>query len=301
MVKDKIIEILQKAVKEDLKIHLEQPEFEKFGDYSTSIAMMLAKSQKKNPLVVAEEIVKNLPALEEVEKIEIVKPGFINFHLKKEFLLKELETTLKEKENIGYDVEVQNYIDDTGVQVATTVLGLRELDIKQEPNEKFDHYALRVYVATEKALETNPELKKKQEEIIHALYKRNGEIAVFTKELSTKILYENLKTTHDFNIDYDLLPWESDILERGFWKEAFEVLKKTEAFEKFESGEKAGCWVVKNVLGDDKVIVKSNGVVTYAGKDIAYHLWKFNVLGKDFLYKEWENPIQEKPLWTTCS
>jgi len=345
MVKDKIIEILQKAVKEDLKIHLEQPEFEKFGDYSTSIAMMLAKSQKKNPLVVAEEIVKNLPALEEVEKIEIVKPGFINFHLKKEFLLKELETTLKEKENfgasklgkgkkvvlehtnvnpnkalhvghlrnaclgssvekiletIGYDVEVQNYIDDTGVQVATTVLGLRELDIKQEPNEKFDHYALRVYVATEKALETNPELKKKQEEIIHALDKRNGEIAVFTKELSTKILYENLKTTHDFNIDYDLLPWESDILERGFWKEAFEVLKKTEAFEKFESGEKAGCWVVKNVLGDDKVIVKSNGVVTYAGKDIAYHLWKFNVLGKDFLYKEWENPIQEKPLWTTC-
>jgi len=345
MVRDKIIEVLQKAVKEDLEIRLERPEFEKFGDYSTSIAMTLGKARKENPFTLAEQIVKNLLKIKGVEKIEVVKPGFINFHLKKEFLLEELETTLKEKENfgasklgknkkvvlehtnvnpnkalhvghlrnaclgnsvekileaIGYDVEVQNYIDDTGVQVATTVLGLRELNIKQKPNEKFDHYALRVYVATEKALETDSELKKKQEEIIHALDKREGELASFTKETATKILYENLKTTHDFGIDYDLLPWESDILERGFWKEAFEVLKKTRAFEKIESGEKAGCWVVKNVLGDDKVIVKSNGIVTYAGKDIAYHLWKFNVLGKDFLYKEWENPIQEKPLWTTC-
>lgn len=199
----------------------------------------------------------------------------------------------------GYDVEVQNYIDDTGVQVAATALGLRELNPTQKEGEKYDHFASRVYVEAMEKMEQDPAFKDKQAEIIHALDKHEGEIAIYVKDLAKKILIENLKSMHEFEIDYDLLVWESDIIGFDFWLSAFELLKKSDKFYKAEEGKNAGCYVIDGVMGEQKVIVKSNSVVTYTGKDIAYHLWKYNLLGKDFLYKKFDETQQSKELFTT--
>ncbi len=202
-------------------------------------------------------------------------------------------------EAVGADVEVQYYVDDTGVQVAHTALGMKELSLDQKEGEKFDHFAARVYVETVQKMELSEDLKQKQAQIIEALDKHDGEIAAYVKDLAGKILLENLSTMRRFDIDYDLLVWESDIIGFGFWQKAFEVLRQSSEFIKSEEGKNSGCYVIKNVLGDDKVIVKSNGVVTYTGKDIAYHFWKFNLLGQDFKYKKCQNYPQEKDLYTT--
>jgi len=202
-------------------------------------------------------------------------------------------------EATGYDVEVQNYVDDTGVQVAATALGLRELNLARKEGEKYDHFASRVYVEAMEKMEQDPVFKDKQTEIICALDKHEGEIAVYVKDLAKKILIENLKSMHEFEIDYDLLVWESDVIGFDFWRPAFELLKKSDKFYKVEEGKNAGCYVIDGVMGEQKVIVKSNSVVTYTGKDIAYHLWKYNLLGKDFLYKKFDETKQSKELFMT--
>ena len=200
----------------------------------------------------------------------------------------------------GYDVEAQYYVDDTGVQVAVTVLGLEEFKTKPESDEKFDHFALRTYVQAMDLIEKNQDAQMKQAQIIQDLDKQAGKSVAAAKELATKVVYSNLETMHNYGVDYDLLVWESDILQNGFWLEAYEVLRLSPQFEFIEDGEKAGCWVIKGVIGDDKVIIKSDGVVTYTGKDIAYHMWKFDLLDKDFKYCQWPNAEQAKPLFTTC-
>jgi arginyl-tRNA synthetase len=203
---------------------------------------------------------------------------------------------------LGHNVEAQYYVDDTGVQVAVTLLGMLGLQPVNSENKKYDHFAQDVYVQTMERLETDDLLKCKQAEIIESLDQQKGELAIEAKEMATKVIYSNLETMCNMNVDYDLLVWESDILKNGFWEKAFSILreKNLKSFVLEKSGKNAGCWVIKGVLGEDKVIVKSNGVVTYTGKDVAYHLWKFNLLGKDFLYKEWPHRLQKKSLFTTA-
>lgn len=202
-------------------------------------------------------------------------------------------------EFIGYDVEAQYYVDDTGVQVAVTTLGVDEFKEKPQADEKFDHFALRTYVKAMDLIENSPAAQMKQAQIIQSLDKQDGEYVARAKDLATKVVYSNLETMHNYGVEYDLLVWESDILKAGFWLEAYEILKSSSQFEYVDDGEKAGCWVIKGVNGDDKIIIKSDGVVTYTGKDIAYHLWKFDLLGKDFKYCLWPKKIQTKPLYTT--
>lgn len=348
LIKNRILETLEKTL-DRLNIGydpllIEHPEEEIYGDYASNVALVSAKGLKLSPMKIAKQIVDHFPETDLIEKVEIVKPGFINFFLKKDFLLKVIREVIafntkfgsdnigrKKKvvlehtnvnpnkalhighlrnaclgnsvekilEFLGYDVEVQYYVDDTGVQVAGTLLALTELGAKPKKGEKYDHFASRAYVEAMENLKENPGLEAKQTEIIHDLDKQKGRFADLAKKMTIQIVYDNLKTMHDFDIDYDLLVWESDILASGFWEKAFEVLKKGKTFVKINSGKYGGCWIIKKVLGSDKVIIKSNGVVTYTGKDIAYHLWKFNLLGKDFLYKVWPNKIQAKRLWTT--
>lgn len=328
----------------DEQINLERPLDEKNGDYSTNVAMVMAKKIGRNPREIAEEIISQTHFSDIFERVEVAGGGFINFYLSKKALADNISEIIEKKsdygktqtnsdkkvvlehtnvnpnkalhvghlrnaclgsaierilESSGYDVEVQNYIDDTGVQVAGTALGLRELSPTQMEGEKFDHFASRVYVQAMEKIEQDPDFKGKQAEIIHALDKHEGEIAVYVKDLAKKILIENLKSMHEFEIDYDLLVWESDIIGFDFWLAAFELLKKSDKFYKAEDGKNAGCYVIDDVMGDQKVIVKSNSVVTYTGKDIAYHLWKYNLLGKDFLYKKFEKTAQQKDLFTT--
>jgi len=202
-------------------------------------------------------------------------------------------------EFLGNDVERHYYADDTGVQVAVTLLGLKNLNLKQEKDEKFDHFTQRVYVETVKKLESNKSLEKKELEIIEELDKQKGKNVVTANELTNKVLQGHLETTRKLNVEFDLIVWERDIIKRGFWQKAFEILKKSKRFKQVNSGKNKGCWVIKDILYSDKILVKSNGVVTYTGKDIAYHLWKFNLLGTDFLYAKWPNKLQKRELYST--
>lgn len=206
----------------------------------------------------------------------------------------------------GYNVEVQYYVDDTGDQVAGTVLALRTLKIEPQEGIKFDHFSWDMYAKISEMFQTDEEIVQKKQEILRAVEEGNNEIATFTKNVATKIIADNLATCHWYGFDYDVLIWEGDILRRGLWEESFKILKKSKAFVLDTEGKNKGCWVIKDKatggeLGGDKVIVRSNGTVIYAGKDIAYHMWKFNLLNIDFKYKLFPNAPQKKPLWTTTN
>ncbi|HPP75554.1 MAG TPA: arginine--tRNA ligase [Armatimonadota bacterium] len=225
----------------------------------------------------------------------------------------------------GYNVEVCNYIDDTGVQVADVVVGmlymyapvygvdttdLADIWAKYDTSQSFDYWCWDLYARVQEEYEKYADLRKRREEVLHELESHKGPIAEFGKEVATKIVHAHLATVARLNIFYDLLNWESDILERGFWKTAFEKLKQSGAVVYETKGPNAGCWVVRygrglvqtkdGVRSEDKILVRSNGTVTYTGKDIAYQMWKFGVLENDFLYKLWGIQPNGQELFTTA-
>jgi arginyl-tRNA synthetase len=204
------------------------------------------------------------------------------------------DTVARVLRRTGHIVEVNNYIDDTGVQVADVVVGIRELGLEQLPDEPFDQYCSRVYVEVSGRYETNPALLERRRAILHDVEEGGNETAVVVKDIARRIVDAHLATMHRFDIAYDLLTWESDIIALGFWRQAFELLKESGAIVHVESGKLAGCWVMPAEGDDDegdddtKVLVKSDGIATYTAKDIAYQLWKFGLLGRDFNYRPWE-------------
>jgi arginyl-tRNA synthetase len=214
------------------------------------------------------------------------------------------DTVARVLRRTGHAVEVNNYIDDTGVQVADVVVGMRELGMEQRADEPFDQYCSRVYIAMSARYETEPGLLEKRREVLHLVEQGGNETAVFVKDLARRIVNAHLATMRRFDIEYDLLTWESDIIALGFWTKAFDLLRETGAIEFVESGKLAGCWVMppESASSDDedetKVLVKSDGIATYTAKDIAYQLWKFGLLGRDFHYAPWDDDVR---LVTTAS
>jgi arginyl-tRNA synthetase len=211
----------------------------------------------------------------------------------------------------GQKVDVQNYIDNTGVQVADVVVGfihvegksLAEvrslLDHLDQNQERIDFYCWDLYARTSQwyeqgSEEENSARKKLRYATLHELEAGGNETAEVADLISTAVLRRHLETMLRLDIEYDFLPRESEILHLNFWDAAFVQLKKTGVLYFETEGKNKGCWVmrrpgaaaVEGELDEDaKVIVRSNGTVTYVGKDIAYHLWKFGLLGRDFGYK----------------
>jgi len=211
----------------------------------------------------------------------------------------------------GQKVDVQNYIDNTGVQVADVVVGFLYLENKtladahllldelKQKGERIDYYCWDLYAKTSQwyasgTEEENAERKKLRYATLHELEHGGNETAAVAELISTAVLRRHLETMLRLDIEYDFLPRESEILHLKFWEAAFEQLKKTGVLYFENEGKNKGCWVMtrpgaETTEGetdeDSKVIVRSNGTVTYVGKDIAYHLWKFGLLGKDFGYK----------------
>src|SRR5690606_32349450 len=149
---------------------------------------------------------------------------------------------------------------------------------------------------------SNPKLKEKREEVLHQLEEGDNNIAWQGYLVAEKIVREQIQEMAEFDIHYDLLIWESDIVREGFWEKAFQLLQQSNRFRKETSGPLAGCWVLKQSDDEenddehiqDKVLVRSNGILTYTAKDIAYHLWKFGLVESHFTYQ----PFQDQ-LWTT--
>ena len=223
----------------------------------------------------------------------------------------------------GFSIEVCNYIDDTGLQVVDVVTALLYLgppfymegsDFKaiwgKVPGDQpFDYFCWDLYARFQNELEKNSSLIEKREEVLHKIEGGIHPISGFAKELAIKIVQSHLETVAHLSIFYDLLNWESDIIGRGFWEATFELLKGKGALRFETEGPNEGCWVVplggivetaEGMKSLDKILIRSNGSVTYTGKDVAYQLWKFGLLKKDFLYKRWGPQANGEMLWTTA-
>ncbi len=218
----------------------------------------------------------------------------------------------------GHPVEVQNYIDNTGVQVADVVVGFVHLEKKsaedvgrliQDSSIRFDYYCWDLYARVFQHYDEDPDSTAWRSEALKAIEEGAGTCAVIADRVSTAIVHRHLETMRRINVRYDLLVEESEILRLDFWKYAFEILKQTGAVRYEETGKNRGCWVMsldetdsdEEPSGEDvKILVRSNGTVTYVGKDIAYHLWKFGLLGKDFAYKPFYRYPDGHPVWRTA-
>jgi len=203
----------------------------------------------------------------------------------------------------GHDVEVQNYIDDTGVQVADIVIGFREIlhggvgEARAVPG-KFDVFCWDLYARVTELYAQRPEAQELRPAVLKRLEARQGDDADLAAYVARRIVDCHLDTMARIGVRYDLLPWESDILAHHFWDRAFELLKKKKAVVLVTEGDRKGCWVMAlegprfaELKEGEKIIVRSNGTVTYVGKDIAYQLWKFGLLDADFQYR----PFREEP------
>src|SRR5467141_2408983 len=242
------------------------------------------------------------------------------------------DTMVRILRHTGNRVQIQNYIDNTGVQVADVVNGLLQMEkvtpawVKNRALEpKFDYYCWDLYAkATNFFAEDKERAEKLRGATLRAIEEGKGEDAEVAQVVADAIVTCHLRTMARLDIHYDLLARESEILHLHFWDAAFEMLKKSGAIQLATSGKMAGCWImpwnqevqegkeVKEVEEkseeaendenmQDKIIVRSNGTVTYVGKDIAYQLWKFGLLGKDFHYRKWPDAPEGHTVWATTS
>ncbi|HXC47369.1 MAG TPA: arginine--tRNA ligase [Candidatus Sulfotelmatobacter sp.] len=242
------------------------------------------------------------------------------------------DTMVRLLRHTGHDVAVQNYIDNTGVQVADVVIAFQQMEKKSLAEVKalasgknFDYLCWDLYAkATQFFEEDKVRAGKLRGETLKAIEAGEGETAEMATVIADAVVGFHLRTMARLDIFYELLARESEILHLHFWDAAFEKLKASGAIQLATSGKNAGCWVMpwgtevkevkevkeKSVLGEAsmsdeedqaKIIVRSNGTVTYVGKDIAYQLWKFGLLGKDFHYRRWPNPPDTKELWATTA
>jgi arginyl-tRNA synthetase len=355
---------------EDPNLVIEQPPDIKFGEYALPLAFELARRLKKAPKKIAEELVAEIGQIEGFAGFEIAGAGYINARLERAAAIQAIASTpeaapptgvrsLVEHTSInpnkaahighlrnavlgdtfvrllraaGQRVDVQNYIDNTGVQVADVVVGLTHLeglnlqDVRSlmasldASGQRIDYYCWDLYARVSQwyeaidvdALKQEAEKRTRRQvrlDALHQLEAGGNDAALIADLVATAVLRRHLETMQRLDIAYDFLPRESDILQLHFWDSAFEQLKAKSVLYFETEGKNKGCWVMKRagsepVMGEEqddgpdaaeaeensgpdedaKVIVRSNGTVTYVGKDIAYHLWKFGLLGRDFGY-----------------
>jgi arginyl-tRNA synthetase len=331
-------------------IPVEIPPDLKFGELATPIAFELARKLRKAPKVIAQEIVAALGGVDGFAGFEVAGAGYINARFDRAAGVRSVgfsegrppstqghslvehtsinpnkaahighlrngilgDTFVRLLRAAGQKVDVQNYIDNTGVQVADVVVGFLHLEGKSlaevrtlvedlnQNQERIDFYCWDLYARTsqwydEGSEQENAARKKLRYDTLHQIEAGGNETAQVAELISTAVLRRHLETMLRLDIEYDFLPRESEILHLKFWDAAFGQLKQTGVLYFETEGKNKGCWVmrrpgaatVEGELDEDaKVIVRSNGTVTYVGKDIAYHLWKFGLLGRDFGYKQ---------------
>ena len=316
------------------EIEIEHPQDLIHGDYSSNICLKVSKLLKMSPFAIGEILLSYIDK-SQYNKVELVKPGFINFYLSNTFFEQEIKNILTEKSNygnsdfgknrkvlvehtainpnkamhvghirnsilgdsiasifkkVGYQVKIENYLDDTGVQVADIVTALEFLDhpYKESDYPKFDHFCCDLYSYIQKQYEENDELKEKRVLVQKQMEKGEGEFYEKSVEIVNRILKDQLETLSKFSIYYDFLFSESIVLQSTLWEDTLNSLKKDNHLVLETEGTNKGCWTLKdldlpnkeNMINPDKVLVTSVGNVTYTAKDIAHHLWKFGLVSE---------------------
>ena len=236
------------------------------------------------------------------------------------------DTFVRLLRHAGRRVEIQNYIDNTGVQVADVVLGFLHLEKKSIDDvrsltltPKFDYVCWDLYTRVTQFLAEDKSRLELRAQTLKEIEEGQGEAARMAELVATAIVHRHLETLDRLGIDYDLLTQESEILHLKFWDAAFDMLKKSGAIQLATTGKNAGCWVMQlpsdreakeaqseaedepAEQAEAKIIVRSNGTVTYVGKDIAYHLWKFGLLDRDFRYQRFHTHPDGHEAWVTSS
>ncbi|MGH9656357.1 MAG: arginine--tRNA ligase, partial [Bryobacteraceae bacterium] len=343
----------------NVKVALEQPKQSAFGEFAIPVAFQLARQLRQPPRQIAQSLAAAIGAIPGISAFEIAGNGYINVRLDRAAYAASLlhppppearepvEKIIVEHTNInpnkaahighlrnavlgdtfvrmlrarGRFVEVQNYIDNTGVQVADVVAAFHHLENKKpaeiqtsirNPDVRFDFLCWDLYAAISAHYQRQPEALAWRAEALHAIEAGSGELAEIGHLVADAIVHAHLRTMYRLGIEYDVLPRESEILHLKFWASAFELLKQHNAIYLETEGKNSGCWVMPGRAfrenasptddseADSKVIVRSNGTVTYVGKDIAYQLWKFGLLGKDFYYRPWSEYAGGHRIWVT--
>jgi arginyl-tRNA synthetase len=399
-----IRDFLQSNYSLDLpKVVIEQPPRVELGEYALPLAFELAKKLRKPPRKIAEEIVAGIGPIDGFERLELAGAGYINARVKREILAAALAADEKPKADApagkvlvehssinpnkaahighlrnailgdtfvrllhfaGREVDVQNYIDNTGVQVADVVVGFLRLEKKSRAEieeltrqPRFDYYCWDLYAQVSRWYEQDKQNRDARHQVLHALEEGGNETAAIADLISTAVLRRHLDTMDRLDIEYDFLPRESEILHLHFWDAAFTKLKEAGVLSFETEGKNKGCWVMRRAgtatapvadgreksakdskkgndsqqideeedlltvvelrsgvdvrpqgeIGDEvseahqKVIVRSNGTVGYVGKDIAYHLWKFGLLGRDFGYRKFYRYPNSHDCWISTT
>ena len=363
----------------DMGVVTERPPKIEMGEVASPVCFELAKRLKRRPRQIAQEIAASLARIEGIATVEVAGAGYLNAYFERANFLWEVQREVGEAavpdragkiivehtsinpnkaahighvrnavlgdtiarvlRHTGGAVQVQNYIDNTGVQVADVVIGFVQMERRNlaqvrelAAQPKFDYLCWDVYARAAQFLgEDKTRAGALRSETLKAIEAGHGEIAQMGAVIADAIVSLHLQTMARLGIFYELLARESEILRLHFWDVAFEQLKAAGAIRLATSGKMAGCWIMpaKEKAGtekeklaatespetnnsvdaesdedpnnQDKIIVRSNGTVTYVGKDIAYQLWKFGLLGKDFFYTKWPHAPGSQTLWSTAS
>jgi arginyl-tRNA synthetase len=342
-------------------ITIEQPPKIELGDFAIPI-FPLAKPLRMAPLKIAEAIRAEIGVIEGIAEMQVAPPGYLNVKIDRgrmaaaliadqkpkvavpagKILVEHTSINPNKAAHIGHlrnailgdtfvrllrfasrEVDVQNYIDNTGVQVADVVVGFTHIEKKSRPEiealtrqPRFDYYCWDLYARVSQWYADDKQNLKVRAETLHGIEDASSEIAAIAELISTAVLRRHLETMDRLDIEYDFLPRESEILLLHFWDAAFTKLKDAGVLTFENEGKNKGCWVMRragtgaeageSTAGsekdeiseeDQKVIVRSNGTVGYVGKDIAYHMWKFGLLGRDFGYREFYRYPNQHECW----
>ncbi len=353
-------------------IVIEQPPKVELGDFAIP-TFPFAKSLRSAPLKIAEEIRKEVGPIEGIAEMQVAPPGYLNVRIDRAWMAAALVADQKPPANIpsgkilvehssinpnkaahighlrnailgdtfvrllhyaGREVDVQNYIDNTGAQVADVVVGFTHIEKKSRAEiesltrqPRFDYYCWDLYARVSQWYEQDKQNLQARLQTLHAIEDASSETSAIADMISTAVLRRHLETMDRLDIEYDFLPRESEILHLHFWDAAFTKLKETGVLTFESEGKNRGCWVMRRAgttkdrastdrvgagappvqAGDDeiaeedqKVIVRSNGTVGYVGKDIAYHMWKFGLLGRDFGYRRFYRYPNQHDCWISA-
>ncbi len=354
LLKERLAEGVKTLFGVDLQdIIVETPPQAELGDLAFTVAFDLARKARKAPRKIAEDLAPVLRETEGVEHVDIAGAGYLNVFLARspyleaycrgsdihgtpksgKVIVEHTNINPNKAAHIGHlrnaalgdtfvrvlrfcreTVEVQNYIDDTGVQVADVVVGFLELEKKGlkevralAEQDRFDYYCWDLYARVTEYFAADPVLAARRETTLKAIEAGTQPEAAMGREIAARIANRHLQTMERISVRYDLMPWEGDILRLHFWDHAFALLKDKRAVRLSENGKNAGCWVMDlpeetdGGASEEKVIVRSNGTVTYVGKDIAYQLWKLGQLDLDFGYHRFYTYPKGETVWSTTS
>jgi arginyl-tRNA synthetase len=346
---------------------IEQPPKVALGDFAIPV-FPFAKLLRAAPLKIAQAVCDGIGAIEGIAEMQVAPPGYLNVRIDRAWMAAALAADQKAPGEIpagkilvehtsinpnkaahighlrnailgdtfvrllryaGREVDVQNYIDNTGVQVADVVVGFTHI-VKKSRAEiealsgqpRFDYYCWDLYARVSQWYAQDKENLQARREALHGIEDATSETAAIAELISTAVLLRHLETMDRLDIEYDFLPRESEILHLHFWDAAFVKLKEAGVLTYESEGKNKGCWVMRRAgtsskalttegtevieetdeisEEDQKVIVRSNGTVGYVGKDIAYHMWKFGLLGRDFNYRKFYRYPNQHECWISA-